>query len=527
MSSKRCFSYVRVSTLRQGQTGTSLAEQTEAINRHAERWNLRIIKRFEEKETAAKLGRPVFAQMIRALNQGEADGVIIHKIDRSARNLKDWADLGEIIDRGIEVHFANESLDLNSRGGRLSADIQAVVAADYIRNLREETRKGFYGRLKQGLYPRPAPIGYIDCGKGQPKKVDPIQGPLVRKAFEMYATGGWSLVALSEKMYEFGLRSKNGKKVTINGMSCLLHNPFYIGLIRVRIAGEMFRGAHSPIISKVLFDQVQQVLSGKNLEKKSRHFFLFRRLLFCIRCQATLIGESQKGHIYYRCHTKDCPEKTIRQEVVETAFMDILQKLRFSELENRYFRDQIKIAYQDATAFREAQTKALNLQTDQLKNRLSKLADAYIEGVLDKNTYLEKKNQLLMEEKATKEKLDSVDEDGHKVLQRVEQFLELINDAYLSYKLATDEEKRDFVKIITSNLIVEEKTVSIKLKYPFQVVFDRQDVPGGSPQRGVPRTLSTTLSQLCSYFKDNELFPEPEKVKERIPLDQQFLSCSL
>ncbi|MDQ3817783.1 MAG: recombinase family protein, partial [Acidobacteriota bacterium] len=149
---KRYFSYIRVSTIRQGQHGTSLEEQREAIKQYAARWNLLIIEEFEEKETAAKLGRPIFNQMLRALKQGKADGVIIHKIDRSARNLKDWANLGELIDHGIEVHFANESLDLHSRGGRLSADIQAVVASDYIRNLREETRKGFYGRLKQGLY---------------------------------------------------------------------------------------------------------------------------------------------------------------------------------------------------------------------------------------------------------------------------------------------------------------------------------------------------------------------------------------
>src|SRR5271155_6201404 len=100
-----------------------------------------------------------------------------------ARNLKDWADLGELIDAGVEVHFANESLDLHTRGGRLSADIQAVVAADYIRNLREETRKGFYGRLKQGLYPLPAPLGYLDRGKGKVKEVDPIMAPVVARAF--------------------------------------------------------------------------------------------------------------------------------------------------------------------------------------------------------------------------------------------------------------------------------------------------------------------------------------------------------
>jgi len=87
--------------------------------------------------------------MLKGLGSGDVNGVIIHKIDRSARNLRDWADLGELIDAGVLVHFANESLDLHSRGGRLPADIQAVVAADYVRNLREETRKGLYGRLRE------------------------------------------------------------------------------------------------------------------------------------------------------------------------------------------------------------------------------------------------------------------------------------------------------------------------------------------------------------------------------------------
>jgi site-specific DNA recombinase len=153
MPFKSYFSYVRVSTQRQGEFGTSLTEQKAAIERYAAKFNLDITEQYEERETAARQGRPVFLEMLKLLRKGKACGVIIHKIDRSARNLKDWADLGSLIDSGLEVHFASESLDLNSRGGRLSADIQAVVAADYIRNLREEVKKGFYGRLKQGLYP--------------------------------------------------------------------------------------------------------------------------------------------------------------------------------------------------------------------------------------------------------------------------------------------------------------------------------------------------------------------------------------
>src|SRR5262245_42335656 len=138
------------------------------------------------------------------------------------------------IDEGIKVLFTNESLDLQTRGGRLSADIQAVVAADYVRNLREETKKGLYGRLKQGCYPFPAPLGYKDMGKGKPKEVDPLTAPLVRQAFELYATGQYTVITLSEELFRRGLRTRGGRRLSKNGVSFLLNNPFYTGLIRLR-----------------------------------------------------------------------------------------------------------------------------------------------------------------------------------------------------------------------------------------------------------------------------------------------------
>src|SRR6266536_2921958 len=215
---KNFLGYIRVSTPKQGE-GVSLQEQKDAIARYAQHYGLGIVGWYEERETAAKRGRAVFNQILKLLQQGKADGVIIHKIDRSARNLKDWADLGELIDQGHEVHFATETLALNSRGGRLSADIQAVVAADFIRNLREETRKGFYGRLHQGLYPMRAPIGYLDRGGGKPKEPDPVFAPLVRQAFEMYSTGGYSLHKLRDELTRVGLRNRAGKPLSIHGIS--------------------------------------------------------------------------------------------------------------------------------------------------------------------------------------------------------------------------------------------------------------------------------------------------------------------
>src|SRR5437867_8242054 len=254
--------YIRVSTTKQGE-GVSLEVQKDAIARYAERNQFQIGRWLEEMETAAKRGRPVFNQAMKLLRQGKHAGIILHKLDRGARNLKDWAEIGELSDQGVEVHFVNEGLDLQSRGGRLSADIQAVVSADYIRNLREETRKGFYGRLKQGLYPLPAPLGYVDHGKGQVKTIDPVMGPLVRKGFELYATARYNLETLGEELHRLGLRNHNGGRVTRSGLSTLLNNPFYIGIIRIKRTKENFAGIHEPLIGKALFDRVREVLRGK------------------------------------------------------------------------------------------------------------------------------------------------------------------------------------------------------------------------------------------------------------------------
>jgi site-specific DNA recombinase len=504
MSSKKYFSYVRVSTQRQGQNGTSLIEQLSAIESYARRYNLNISKQYEERETAAKTGRPVFLDMLNALKQNKASGIIIHKIDRSARNLKDWAELGTLIDLGLEVHFANESLDLNSRGGRLSADIQAVVASDYIRNLREETKKGIYGRLKQGLYPFPARVGYIDNGAGNAKAVDPIQAPLVKKAFELYATGNIGLNALTEKMYELGLRNKNSKKISRNGLVCILKNPFNYGIIRIETTSELFAGKHKPIISKRLFDDVQDVFLGKTHKKQIKHFYVFRKHISCVPCENVLIPERQKGNIYYRCQTKNCPQKTIREELIEDELLQTFQKLKFSQTETKLINEILEEYKKSQPQRVEALKNQLLMTLEQATNRLNKLADAYVDGVFDKETYLTKKNQITIEQLQTKQQLQNISANSEETINQVEKFLELSNNAYISYKLGDNDDKCDLVKTTTSNFTVSHKTVLIKLKTPFNMVAERPRFPVGSPQLATSRTFRGLLDKLISYFIHDE-----------------------
>jgi DNA invertase Pin-like site-specific DNA recombinase len=491
---KKLFGYIRVSTVKQGERGVSLQEQRDAIVRYAERNGFEIIGWFEERETAAKRGRPVFNQMLKLLKQGKAHGVIIHKIDRSARNLKDWADLGELIDQGIEVHFANESLDLHSRGGRLSADIQAVVAADYIRNLREETRKGFYGRIKQGVYPLPAPLGYLDMGKGKPKELDPMRAPLVRKAFELYGSGRYNLDDLVLEMYRLGLRNRNGGKVTRTGLSVLLNNPFYIGLIRLRRTGETFVGSHQPLIAKSLFDRVRKILDGRLNTRSRKHDVLFRRMITCKLCGYSLIGETQKGHVYYRCHTKDCPTACVREETVETEILETFEPLRLHEDERKYVALKVQRLKEDWGEQKEAEIQAVNLSLGQIQDRLSRLTDAYIDRMIEKDIFEQRKAALLMERKGLEEKLAALTNEAKSVPDRLVEFLELAGDAYLQYKLGLPEEKRDLLTIATSNREVSAKNVDVTLAQPFCEVANRFEISNSAPERS--RTLEV-ISIVC------------------------------
>ena len=506
------FGYIRVSTAKQGEQGVSLQQQRDAIERYASRNGQEITSWFEEQETAAKRGRPIFNQMIELLKKEEARGVIIHKIDRSARNLKDWADLGELIDKGMELHFANESLDLHSRGGRLSADIQAVVAADYVRNLREETRKGFYGRLKQGLYPMPAPLGYLDRGKGQAKVSNPLTAPLIKRLFELYGSGRYSMKALVDVMYKLGLRTKSGKRVVETTIAGVLANPFYIGLIRLKSTGQTFQGIHKPLVSASLFEQVRRVASGKSHEYLHTHNFMFRRFLRCVHCGYCLVGERQKGNIYYRCHTPECGTKGIREEAAHQSLLATLKPLMFTDEERPYLKlamQELRLELEDE---REDHSAALRTKELQLSDRLAKLTDAYLDGLLEKELFEERKRAFLMERQKVKEMIATPTKTVD-LISTLEKFLELAGNAYLLYETGFLEEKRELLEIVTSNRLVSGKTPMFTLDFPFQQVANRAKIQDGGPSQGIGRTFNGLLKVLVGFFESTDAATFTERLK--------------
>lgn len=455
---RSCFGYIRVSTQKQGE-GVSLQAQKDAIAIFAQRNNLKVIDWFEEKETAAKSGRPVFNRMLKLLRQGKASGLIMHKIDRSARNLRDWAIISELPDNGIDIYIATESYDFNSRGGRLTADIQAVIAADYIRNLREETIKGLNGRLKQGLYPFRAPIGYLDNGKGQPKTICPIKGPLVREAFETYARGEHSLRALIAHMAKRGLRNSASKPLSLCGIETMLRNPFYTGLIEIRRTGATYQGIHKPIIDAATFRWVQEVRAGRAGKKVTRHNHLYRGLFRCGMCNSPMSPELQKGCVYYRCHRSACKTRTVREERLDLAVRESLEALSFTDRDARNLTSAWH-EWSNSDGGRQA-LAALELRIAKTNERLDRLTDLLVDGTIDKSDYERRKQTLKLElaeleqrrAKATRRDLS----DGEMAI-----FIELMKSLVQLHNSAVPAEKRAMLRNLYSNRTVSGKSVELE-----------------------------------------------------------------
>jgi site-specific DNA recombinase len=484
------FAYIRVSTVKQGEKGSSLSEQKDAILRYAAKNSLEVGEWFEEQVTAAKRGRAEFRRMLNRLKKGNAHGLIMHKVDRGARNLADWAELAALMDIGVDVHFAHEAMDMQSRGGRLSADIQAVVAADYIRNLRDEVKKGQRGRLKNGMYPFGAMPGYVSQGSGKPKIPDPVQGPLIREAFEGYATGRYTLRTLSIHMKERGLRNSVGNPLGITCLSKMLSTPFYCGLIRVK--GQTYIGAHEPLISKMLFDHVR-TRAGDRIYPRTRKVngrdYAFRRMIKCAACAHSLYAEVQKTRIYYRCHTKKCQGTTISERDMMDMVALELGFIHDSPSLQKSLTQQLEKSQTKQAQIRQSERQSLELILGKQETSLRRLTDLFIEGSLDRDVYESRKTDLHNERLRLQSQIKNLSDDSQSSAIR-SQYLELLNRLRNIAQIENPTEKREMLGIAISNLSISQKTVDIQWSNPIRMLIDM----GGSL---AVRSIGTNLDDGC------------------------------
>ena len=336
--------YARVSSKEQEKEGFSIPAQLKLLNKYAVENRLQVIQEYVDVETAKKAGRKGFIEMIKFFRKEAKTTqispcriLLVEKTDRLYRNLKDWVTLDEL---DLEIHFVKENVILSqdSRSSeKFMHGIKVLMAKNYIDNLSEETRKGMIEKAEQGIFPSFAPLGYInvECEGKRFIQPDPDIAPFVRRLYEWYATGNYSLLQLSKRAYNEGLRfRKTGKKVPKSAVHKILKNPIYYGEFLWN--GKRYRGIHEPLITKGLYDRVQDVMreKGRHRSHQQKHNWAFQGMLSCGHCGCAMVAEiKKKRYVYYHCtgNRGKCPEKWVREEEVARQFGNAISTIKIDE----------------------------------------------------------------------------------------------------------------------------------------------------------------------------------------------------
>ena len=469
----RYFLYARKSTDEEDRQILSIEAQLHETREYAIKENLDIVQEFIESKTAKVPGRPIFNEMIRLLEKGKAEGIVAWHPDRLARNSMDGGKVIYLVDKGViqDLKFPTYRFD-NTAQGKFMLSIAFGQSKYYVDNLAENIKRGIRQKIRNGVYSGPAPVGYLNDPKSRTIVSDKNKAALVRKMFELYSTGEYTIERLVDTITTLGFTTRNGKPVSLSKCQLILSNPFYYGLMRYW--GETFEGRHEPIITKKLFDRVQEVVRRRGKPRKQhKHYFVFRGLIRCGKCGAMITAEIQKGYHYYHCTRKLMPCKHnsqtfIREEELAKQIRATIQKVSLcddwtAKILNELEKDRDK----DVQSLRPQQQN-LQRQLSVIDNKLNKLMDIYLDGVISRDEYKQKKEKLVNDKKHLQETYRDFAAGGDNWFERSKEFVTTLNKGSYIIREGNLESKKEFLKKIGSNFILKERRLIFSAEGSFR-----------------------------------------------------------
>jgi len=235
-------------------------------------------------------GREQFAEVLKKIEKGYANGIVAWHPDRLARNSMDGGKIIYLFDTGklLDLKFPTSWFE-NTPQGKFMLSIAFGQSKYYVDNLSENVKRGLCQKLRNGVWPAKAPYGYMNNPKTRGIDVDPEKSKAIRRTFEMFAEGGHTFTDIAKYLHKFGLQRKNGKPLHINEIRQILSNKFYIGIMFYN--GECHDGNHKCFISKELFQKTQEEIQRRSKHFKKSYRFPFLGLARCSECGAAITAE--------------------------------------------------------------------------------------------------------------------------------------------------------------------------------------------------------------------------------------------
>ena len=402
----------------------SIEAQIAELKEFAKKERLEIVEFITEAKTAKMPGREQFAEVLKKIERGNANGIVAWHPDRLARNSMDGGKIVYFLDIGklVDLKFPTFWFE-NTPQGKFMRSIAFGQSKYYVDNLSENVRRGQRQKLRNGVLPLKAPFGYINNPKTRGIDVDPVTSPIVKEMFTMFAQGNKSFTDILRYLHDaYGLKKKNGKPWHIDMIRHHLSNKFYVGIITFN--GEYYDGIHEPIISKELFSQAQQQINKISRPQYGGNHFPFIGFARCGSCGAAITAETHTKiykmtnrtatYNYYRCtrKLKPCNERPVTEQDMENQFRQILSDVSLPQSwANRWNtwldRDEI---VEKQTA--EETLQKLKDQLSEIDRRTNILLDSYLDQIIDSETFKQKKNQFFEEKIKFQEMIAKVELQG-------------------------------------------------------------------------------------------------------------------
>ena len=448
--------YARKSTDEDDRQILSIESQIAELKEFAAKEKLEIAASLCEAKTAKEPGRMKFGEMLARIKSGEADGIIAWHPDRLARNPIDGGQIIYLVDTGKikSLKFPTFWFE-DTPQGKFMLNIAFGQSKYFIDNLSENVKRGLRQKLRRGEYPGWAPLGYENDLRTHEIKLDPVKHKLVKRIFEMYATNKYTLRNLADKFNELGLESRTGKKLRSGIIQAMLQNPFYCGVFKYK--GEAHEGKHEPIITKKLFDNVQEVMANRGRPTKpQKHEYYFTGFMTC-PCGCAITAEKHKGHIYYRCTKKKgaCDEKYVREEELAEQLKSEIQKVSIPD----DWADKILGKLEEEKQTQAQSSTALANEFRQnlifVDEKMDKLLDSHLENIISKEDYISKKEKLINEKLVLQEQVKEIQSKSNNWLEPMRDFIFLLIKAKKIAGSGDSLELKAFLKNIGSNFILQ------------------------------------------------------------------------
>jgi site-specific DNA recombinase len=494
--SKRAVIYLRVSTSAQadkdyGTEGYSIPAQREACKRAAEGLGAQVVEEYLDRgESARSADRPALLAMLERIKDRDIDYVIVHKVDRLARNRADDIEIALAVRAsGARLVSASENID-QTPSGTLLHGIMATIAEFYSQNLAAEVRKGLLQKVRLGGTPTKAPIGYlnvIERHEGRDIRtviVDAERSPHVIWLFERYVTGEYLIRELTEALADRGLRTRpttkrpEGTPVTVSMVERMLANPYYAGV--VVFEGVRYQGRHQPLISMELFEEVTALKASRRLskEKPYQHPHYLKGTVACGQCGDRLgvtkvTNRHGQKYDYFYClgrqkHRSDCTQTYVAMDLVEDRVADLWRSVVLpADVRAALRRAVLDLAERTQTE-QSAEIGRCTARLARLDAEREKLLQAHYAEAVPLDLLKREQARIAKEMAATQAALGRLNTELGAVEEGLDQALALVADCHQLYLAAPAHIRRQLNQAVFEQILVDDGEVPTgRLAAPF------------------------------------------------------------